>query len=344
VRLPPPTGPLGDHVVTTLQRRPGPGARLTWVPPSGPDDEQLALFLLQQLAFRPLDGVDPAWEDDLSFLTLRERLEHTMEARLRDGLDVPTVPPADVPDALVALIDGAGGPSLSGWVEERATLDHLREFLVHRSAYQLQEADPHSFALPRLASGTAKTALLELQVDEYGGHEPSEAHAMLFAETMTATGLDPTPGAELARLPAATLATTTLLHRLGRSRRLVGACLGHLAVFEMTSVVPMARYAAACRRLLDGDDATRAARFFDVHVAADGFHGQVAIDRMVRGFVDQYPDDAGQVLFGAAALLQVEEAFSRHLVSAWDDGTTSLRTPLPGSRLRPLPAPLPVAG
>ena len=344
MRLPSPSGPLTEHVVTMLRHRPGSPARLAWVAPADPLDEQVALFLLQQLSYRPVDGVDPGWEDDPSFLLLREQLESAMEQRLRVRLDLPPCAAVDVPEALVALLDDASGPSLSGWLEERATLDHLREFLVHRSAYQLQEADPHTFALPRLASGPAKTALLELQVDEYGGHEPSEAHAALFAETMAAAGLDPTAGGGIELLPAVTLATNTLLHRLGRSRRLVGACIGHLAVFEMTSVEPMARYAAACRKLLDGDDATRAARFFDVHVAADGFHGEIALERLVRGFVDQYPDDADQVLFGAAALMQVEQAFSRHLVSRWDDGVTSLRTPLPGSALRPAATPATVAG
>lgn len=296
--------------------------------PSGADDEQLALFLLQQISYRPIAGVDPAWEDDPSFLVLREQLERTMEQRLRDVVEVPACAPADAPEALASLIDGAEGPSLSRWMASNATLTHLQEFVVHRSAYQLQEADPHSFAIPRLAAGVAKTALLELQVDEYGGHEPTEAHAALFAVTMDAVGVDPTAGPDLERLPAATLATNTFLNRLGRSRRLVGACLGHLAVFEMTSVEPMARYAATCRRLLEGTEGTRAARFFDVHVAADGFHARLAMERLVRGFVDQHPDDAGELLFGAAALLHVERAFAEHLISCWDAGRTSLRTPL----------------
>ena len=46
------------------------------------------------------------------------------------------------------------------------------EFAVHRSAYQLKEADPHSWAIPRLA-GDAKTALGEVVKalsGEGGGH------------------------------------------------------------------------------------------------------------------------------------------------------------------------------
>jgi hypothetical protein len=330
--LPTSSGPLSAHVIASLQRPPSvPG--LGFTEPVGDEDEGLALWLLQQVSYRPFAGVDPAWEDDPSFLLLRERLERSMEQRLRDEVALPDCAPAGVPARLEELVGNAGGPSLSAWVEEHATLDHLGELVAHRAAYQLQEADPHSFAIPRLAAGETKTALLELQLDEYGGHEPDEAHAVLFAETMDAVGLDPAAGPDLARLPAVTLATNTLLNRLGRSRRLLAACLGHLAVFEMTSVEPMARYAAAFRRVLDGTEGTRAARFFDVHVAADGFHGRLAMDRLVRGFVDQYPDEAPDLLFGAAALMHVERRFSEHVLACWEAGATSLRHPLPGSRL-----------
>lgn len=329
MKLPSPRGALSEHVIATLGRPPGDRCGLAAHEASDIDDEQLALFLLQQLSYRPIVGVDPAWEDDLTFLVLRERLEQTMEDHLRDTVAVPDYEPADVPNALLALIDNTTGPSLSGWLDNQGTLEHLRELVLHRSAYQLQEADPHSFAIPRLAAGTAKTALLELQLDEYGGHEPTEAHAALFAETMRALDLDPDDGAPIEQLPAVTLATNTLLNRLGRSRRLIGACIGHLAVFEMTSVAPMANYAAACRRLLDNDQATRAARFFDVHVAADGFHATLAIERLIDGFVAQYPDDAHGILFGAAALMHVENALTEHLLTRWNTGNSSLYEPSP---------------
>ena len=57
---------------------------------------------------------------------------------------------------------------LSRHVERDATLEQVLEFLAHRSAYQLKEADPHSWALPRL-SGGPKAAMVEIQADEYGG-------------------------------------------------------------------------------------------------------------------------------------------------------------------------------
>lgn len=332
LRLPNARGPLSQHVLAALTRPPA-TATVRLIPADGPDDEQLVLFLLQQLSYRRLAGVDPAWEEHPDLVAVRNGLEADLESRLRDEIDVPDVEPSDVPGALLDLIAQAEGPSLSGWIEEHGTIDHLREFVVHRAAYQLQEADPHSFAIPRLAPGRCKTALLELQMDEYGGHEPTEAHAVLFANTMRVFGLDPV--IDVDPLPAPTLTTNTLLNRFGRSRRLLGACLGHLAVFEMTSVEPMARYAAATRRLLPGIDGTEAARFYDVHVAADGFHAQLAADPLIAGFVEEHPSEASEVLFGAAALMAVERSFSEHLISRWERGLTSLRDPLPESELKP---------
>jgi hypothetical protein len=65
----------------------------------------------------------------------------------------------------------------------------MLEFIVHRSAYQLKEADPHSWALPRL-TGRPKAAMVEIQADEYGGGDAGRMHAALFAKPMDGLGLD----------------------------------------------------------------------------------------------------------------------------------------------------------
>lgn len=79
---------------------------------------------------------------------------------------------ASVARALFDLTARDSGPSLSAHVGRHATDDQLHELLVHRSIYQLKEADPHTWAVPRL-SGRPKAALVEIQADEYGGR----AHA-----------------------------------------------------------------------------------------------------------------------------------------------------------------------
>ncbi len=78
--------------------------------------------------------------------------------------------------------------------------------LVHRAAFQLQEADPHSLVHALAPWDGAEITLLELQMNEYGGLQADRgAHGVLFADTMVALGLDPVVSLE--PLPAATLAT-----------------------------------------------------------------------------------------------------------------------------------------
>ena len=333
--MPAPRGELSDAVFRRLRSQPtddGLGG-LPALDAVSDDDGQVTLFVLQSLDYRRHAAIDEAWDDEPTLLVLRAALESREERRLRETLCVPECEPGEVGDAVVDLVDRTEGASLSAWMDARGTLDHLREFVVHRALYQLREADPHSFALPRLEAGVAKAALLEIQADEYGGHRPSEAHAELFRSTMRELGLEPDDGADVDRAPATTLRTNTVLHLFTRGRRLLPALLGHLAVFEMTSVEPMAHYAAAVRRLLHSAAATRAARFYDVHVAADGWHAQLALDGLVRGFANAHPDEAKELLFGAAALLHVEGAFAAALLTRWAEARTSLRVPLADAAL-----------
>jgi len=290
------------------------------------DDFHLALYVCYELHYRGFADVDPAWEWEPSLLALRRALEAAFEASLR--AESPRSVPADVEAELVELISG-DGPSLSGYMADHGTCAQFEEFAIHRSAYQLKEADPHTWGIPRL-SGGPKSAMVLIQADEYGDGVAGESHAELFADTMAAFGLDPTYGAYLDLLPGSTLATVNLVSMFGLHRRFRGALVGHLAIFEMTSVGPMGRYSRATRRL--GLPAS-AGRFYDVHVEADVVHGMVASSRMAGGLARQDPDLAPDIIFGARALMAVESRFAGHLLDSWDKGVTSLRTLAPSPAL-----------
>lgn len=326
--LPTARGPLSERLIDVLRRRPGHAPGLPEprepVDPWG-DDLQLTLYLVFELRYRGFAGVDPAWELEPGVVALTHALGDAFLAAVRDEVGpVDVTTPGGVRAALVALASG-DGPSLSRWIDEHGALGHLRELAVHRSAYQLKEADPHSLALPRLPAGRAKAAFVEIQADEYGGGVPGESHQELFAGTLRSLGLDDRYGAYLDLLPAPTLATVNLLTVLGGTRALVGACVGHLALFEMTSVGPMSRYARAVRRLTGSDDG---ARFYDVHVLADQHHQRLALDQMVVPFVEDDPGQAPTVVFGARALASVEGRFTAHVLERWRRGSSSLRRPL----------------
>jgi len=324
--LPAPRGALSETLFQRLLGEPGPLGPLPH-PADDPltgDDTHLALYVAYELHYRGVAGVDEAWEWQPDLMRAVADLEARYEAALR--ADVGSLPGAS-PDALATtlrgLLDDSGGRSLSAHIEEQGTLEHVREFAVHRSPYQRKEADPHTWAIPRL-SGRAKAAIVEIQSDEYGNGRPGEAHADLFADTMAALGLDPTYGAYVDRLPGVTLATVNLVTFLGLHRRLRGALVGHLAAFEMTSIGPMARYARTLRRLGRGGH-----EFYDVHVEADAHHEVVAAHDLAQGLAVDEPDLVDEILLGALAVTNAERRLADHLLTSWSDGRTSLLEPLP---------------
>jgi hypothetical protein len=322
--LPVPRGPLTELLVERLAD--APTALLSAPEPAGDEDLHLALYLCYELHYRGLPGVDDAWEWHPALLEVRRRLEERFESELLSVVprDREDVAPEEMDLALRAIDEADDGPSLSRYLEREGTLEQFREFLAHRSAYQLKEADPHSWALPRLW-GPPKAAMVEIQADEYGGGRPDRIHAELFAKAMAVLGLDRRYGAYVDHLPAVTLRTVNLMSLCGLHRRLRGAIVGHLALFEMTSSVPNGRYAKGLRRLgFDGD----ATDFFDEHVEADAVHEAVAAVDLAGGLVRQDPSLCGDVLWGARCLARVEADWGAGVLDAWERGSSSLRVPL----------------
>ena len=303
--------------------------------PLADDDLQLALYLCFELHYRSFPRVDDEWEWSPGLLAIRAVLERAfitaLESELTSHLFVHTannhevsIDPEGVGDALFRLEAEDDGPSLSRYIERKATLEQFCEFVIHRSLYQLKEADPHSWAIPRIA-GPPKTALLEVQGDEYGGGRAERMHSALFAKTMRALGLDDSENAYLSYVPGFTLATVNLMSALGLRRSRRGAIVGHLAMFEMTSAGPNRRYGNAMRRF--GFDA-EATDFYDEHVEADAVHENIAAYDLAGGLAKAEPELAADVIFGARALLHLEARFAARLLSAWEAGETSLRRSL----------------
>jgi hypothetical protein len=336
VNAPVPRGETSEALLAALVRPPG---RLPPVPlpadgPLDGEDFPLSLYLLYELHYRGVPGADDGWEWEPSLLAVRAALEERFEAALVERLGPPSdgVAPEEMDLALRAIADADEAPSVSSFVERDAGLDQVLEFVVHRSAYQLKEADPHSFALPRLW-GAPKAAMVAVQADEYGGGRAERIHARLFADAMEALGLDARYGAYLDHVPGVTLATVNLMSMLALHRRRRGAIVGHLALFEMTSSLPNARYARGLRRLgFDG----RATAFFDEHVEADAVHENLAAVDLAGGLARQQPELAKDILWGARALVDVEARWSRHLHDAWTEGRSSLRIALGEAAEAPL--------
>ena len=327
--LPEPRGPVSEWLIERLgghPRRaeaPPPPALLDDDPLAG-EDLQLTLYVAYELHYRSFEGVDERWEWEPVLLSLRRELEDAFEAALIEQARAHEAPAEQVEQRLRALVDDDDGPSLGAVVARRPVLEQLRELVVQRSAFQLKEADAHTWAIPRLRGGP-KAALVEIQADEYGSGDPARIHQEMYRDTMQALGLDPTYGAYLDQIPGVTLATVNLVSMFGLHRRLRGAAVGHLAAYEMGSPAGSRRYANALRRLGFGD---RATAFFDEHVEADSVHEAIASRDMAGALALAEPELAGDILFGAGALALVERRFAEHVLAAWERGQCSLLAPL----------------
>ena len=343
MNIPEPRGPISAGLISVLAEEPGVNPdgltalhgfvarRLSPIDDLIDDDVQVALFCLYELHYGGLDGVDDRWEWHPGLIGIRHLLEEPFEAWLRTETAEITssVPRPDRQtlgrDATAALLfDLAardGGPSVSRHVAKKAPAGQLREFLIHKSLYQLREADPHSWAIPRL-TGRAKAALVEIQADEYGGGNPDRMHSAMFARTMRGLGLNDSYGGYVDAVPAITLASVNMMSLFGLNRRLRGAIAGHLAMYEMTSSRPNQLYGNGFRRLGFESDVTG---YFDEHVEADAVHEQIAGRDLAGGLVEAEPDLLEDVLFGAAAVSCIDARFAAHLMDAWDTDRSSLR-------------------
>ncbi|MFI0822380.1 iron-containing redox enzyme family protein [Streptomyces sp. NPDC021098] len=320
--LPEARGPLSAAVSGALRRTPPP----TGLPEPGDadpfgEDLQLALYLAYELHYRGFAGVDESWEWQPDLLRLRAALEERFLGALREA--VPGG--ADVAGELDALLaEPLDAPGVSHHLKSRGTWEQLREYLAHRSLYQLKEADPQAWLIPRL-TGQAKASLVAVEYDEFGAGHGDRVHARLFAEAMAGAGLDPAYGRYLEQAPAETLATVNLMSLLGLHRSLRGAMTGHFATLEITSSPGARRLARALERL--GAE-PRCVTFFTEHIEADAVHEQLMRRDVIGGLLDREPEQAPAVVFGIQATGYLDARWSDRLRAAWAAGRPSLRLPL----------------
>ncbi len=320
--LPAPRGPITEMLLSALTSPPGElaGVMTPAGDPLSDDDLHLALYVCYEVHYRGFAGVGPRWEWHPPLLALRAQLEAPFETALRERFLGETYRAGtDVRSALTDIADWPG-PGLSWYLRDRATAEQFLEVVVHRSAYRLKEADPHSFAIPRLEN-RAKAALVEIEFDEFGSGRPDRIHAVLYRTSMDAMGLDSRYGAHLDAIPGVTLATVNVMSLFGLHRRLRGAAVGHLAIAEMTSALSNRRQADGIRRLGFGSDA---ASFFDEHVIADSVHDVIALNDMAEGLAAEEPELTEDIVFGALAATGLDNAFAQYTLDRWAAGESSL--------------------
>jgi hypothetical protein len=324
--LPESRGPLSSAVVAALLANQPPGRHHLYLAaatddPYG-DDLQLALHILYELHYRGFADVPDDQEWAPVVMPLRRALEDRFLHALRTDVPAGRDPDEAFDDLLVEPADHSAG--VAYYLEHDGDLGQLREYAALRSLYHLKEADPHAWVIPRLR-GRAKAAMVAIEYDEFGAGRADQVHARLFADLMEDLGLDTEYGYYVNRAPAAALATVNMMTLFGLRRALRGALVGHFGCVEVTSSPGSRRLAAAMRRTGAGPAAEH---FYTEHVAADAVHEQVVRRDVIGGLLEDEPQLAADVAFGADATVFLEDRLSAHLLGAWRPGGSALRRPL----------------
>lgn len=324
--LPHPRGPISAFIRSTIL---GPLQEINSFPditiddPLSDDDLQLALYLLYELHYRGHPAVADEWEWNPDLLSVRSALERQFMCALERT--VPWERPVRQGDHWLAsvirdLVLNDPSPSLSRHLRSAGGVPELREYLVHRSAYHLKEADPYSWALPR-AVGQPKIGLAQIQYDEYGSGRLEWNHAELFARSMRGLGLDSTYGRYIDLLPGRTLATVNVISMFGLHRKYIDALFGHLAATEMASPQVCANIAAGMRRLGVSPEAIT---FYDEHVEADAVHDAVCERDLLDSIGRESGIRAELALFGVRSMLALDGAMAKMIIANWRAGGSSL--------------------
>ena len=327
--LPAARGPLSAAVINLLVERP-PRHGLVPIEAAVRDsdplgiDVQLALYVCYELHYRGFFGVHPAWEWNPVLLHLRARLEQTFMEVVRKA--VGEIADDEFADAEMdgLSVEPVGGDGPSFHLRDHGTWEQMREYFVHHSLYHLKEGDPHAWAIPRL-TGQAKASFVAVEYDEFGAGRGTHVHAQLFADLMTAAGLDASYLGYLDHVPAESLAVVNLMSLFGLHREYRGAAIGHFASTEITSPPGSQRMVQALKRLRAPNECVE---FYREHVEADAVHEQVVRSDVVGDLLEREPQLNRDVVFGIRARDVVDGRLAAHLTACWRDGRTSLRRAL----------------
>ena len=290
-------------VPTAIRWRRGPPAR--------------ALLLLRAALPRPARR-RRRWEWEPSLLGAARATWRRSRARVwrrSPAADDGTTCAPEMDIALRAIAEADDGPSLSRHLERDGTLEQLHEFVVHRSAYQLKEADPHTWAIRGCAAAEGRAR-----------RDPGRRVRRRAARSRPRDAVRRRDGRPRARRAATaptsstsrpiTLATVNLMSMLGLHRRRRGAIVGPPRAVRDDVVAAEPRYAAAAAPPRASPTAARPSSSTSTSRPTRCTRRSPSVD-LAGGLVRQEPELAGDLLWGAAARGD-RGPLGAHLLDAWE--------------------------
>ncbi len=276
------------------------------------NEHDQAMRFLQRILYR-LNRLNLFWYDDLRnyrnersayLYSIRDRLESTWQAWELSQLDsvvdtvaIESLEAAAVKQALAQRAERDLDPALSStkrYLRETMSLEGYQLLLAIASLDGLVEASRLSRILGG-ASNQIQSTLVRVLLEEYGSGRLARKHSTFFAQMMAEIGLDTRPETYFDLVPWQVLASINHNFLLTERKRYFLRYNGGLTYFEIAGPSTYTDYLIAGQRLQLSDAATS---YWELHIREDERHGQWMLTDVALPLVDQYANDAWELVLG----------------------------------------------
>jgi hypothetical protein len=269
------------------------------------DRSNLALLFIQRILYR-INRLKLFWYDDLQnycnersvyLQNIRNQIESSWQQWETSQLSLQVLQNLDVAQAITDRAAEDLEPELSAngkYFQEEMQEAGYRRLLAIASLDGLVEASQLSRTLGGV-SNEIHSVLTRLLVEEYGAGRLSRKHSSYFTLMLEELNLETEPEAYLDLVPWEVLATINHSFLLSERKRYFLRYVGGLLYTEISVPAAFSVYSNAAQRLGLSKNATG---YWDLHIKVDKLHGRWMLDEVALPLIDQYPNNAWELVFG----------------------------------------------
>ncbi|MBD2126605.1 iron-containing redox enzyme family protein [Microcoleus sp. ZQ-A2] len=269
------------------------------------EEVEAAHLFLQRILYH-INRLNLFWYDDLRHYKnersyylqwLRDRIESVWQAWELAQIDIAQLRQLDAKQALIERCEADLNPTLTEnkqYLRQHMSLAGYRHLLALASLDGLVEASRLSRILGG-ASNEVQATLIRVLLEEYGNGRFTRKHSTFFAKMMAELGLNTQPEGYFDIVPWELLACINHNFLLTECKRHFLRYNGGLTYFEIAGPSIYKDYMSAAERLQLSDTAMG---YWELHIREDERHGQWMLEDVALPLVDQYPDDAWELVLG----------------------------------------------
>lgn len=269
-----------------------------------PGDHAAHRFL-QRVLYR-INRLKLFWYDDLQHYTnerslylraIRDRIEEAWQQWETAQLDIESYQNLDIQQTLRDWTATDIEPALSEdnlYFRDHVSKAGYRHLIAIASLDGLVEASQLSRTLGGVAN-EVQSVLTRLLVEEYGAGRLARKHSSYFTTMLEELEMQTEPEAYFDVVPWELLAVINHSFLMTERKRYFLRYIGGLLYGELTVPAAFCYYQAAGERLGLSEQAMS---YWNLHIKVDELHGRWMLEDVALPLVEQYPEDAWEMVWG----------------------------------------------